>query len=339
MLPQDACRNVREDGLDVLKCVAAFMVVSIHYGPSFRGHEVCDVLARVAVPCFLLITGYYYPLLRERGRLGRHVAKLAWLTLWATLLYFGVGLTQAAVQGRVDEWFGSWLTLRQMGVWIVLNAMPLAAPLWYLYAVLYALVAVWWMDRAGGRRAMAWALPVLLAAGYVVSVTLRPVSYSRNFLFVCIPYILLGRALREGRCGWLRRPGLGGLAALCGVASLLEVADAVVGHRVFGIRLRDFYLTTPLAAVTLFLFFLRCPAPRGGVGGWLWRGAARVGRDYATSVFVLHCAVGMALQKLWAPHAELFRPWRTLLVFALTLLVAAAWVWARRRWQSRAGRG
>ncbi len=52
--------RVRYDGLDVLKCICAFLVVCIH--AAFLGDvgKIVEVIARIAVPIFFMITGFFY---------------------------------------------------------------------------------------------------------------------------------------------------------------------------------------------------------------------------------------------------------------------------------------
>lgn len=51
----------RNIGLDVLKCICAFFVITIHCKriPGFAG-EVLTALNRTAVPVFFMVTGYFY---------------------------------------------------------------------------------------------------------------------------------------------------------------------------------------------------------------------------------------------------------------------------------------
>lgn len=62
-------KNSRKDSFDVVKCFAAFFVVQLHTIPA----TVCpllNVIARLAVPLFFLITGYYYTSIVEKGKYG-----------------------------------------------------------------------------------------------------------------------------------------------------------------------------------------------------------------------------------------------------------------------------
>ena len=68
-------KNSRKDSFDVVKCFAAFFVVQLHTIPA----TVCpllNVIARLAVPLFFLITGYYYTSIVEKGKYGVQLKKI-----------------------------------------------------------------------------------------------------------------------------------------------------------------------------------------------------------------------------------------------------------------------
>ena len=64
----------RFSGIDVLKCVAAYMVVIIHFVNTAEGSDteiflsqVCNAQARAAIPVFFMITGFFYGSMIKRG--------------------------------------------------------------------------------------------------------------------------------------------------------------------------------------------------------------------------------------------------------------------------------
>ena len=50
----------RKIGLDVLKCIAAFLVVCIHASFYDKFGDYFTAISRMAVPIFFIITGYFY---------------------------------------------------------------------------------------------------------------------------------------------------------------------------------------------------------------------------------------------------------------------------------------
>ena len=71
----------RNEGIDILICVAAFFVVCLH--EWFLGEFGLYVhsVARFAVPVFLMITGYFYEGVVRRGREAAQIKCSAWKLL------------------------------------------------------------------------------------------------------------------------------------------------------------------------------------------------------------------------------------------------------------------
>lgn len=65
----------REIGLDILRGIAAFLVVCIHFPLEVRGGNYLDGLARVAVPLFFVFSGYFYQNTVKRNREAAQIKK------------------------------------------------------------------------------------------------------------------------------------------------------------------------------------------------------------------------------------------------------------------------
>ena len=65
----------REIGLDILRGMAAFLVVCIHFPLEVRGGNYLDGLARVAVPLFFAFSGYFYQNTVKRNREAAQIKK------------------------------------------------------------------------------------------------------------------------------------------------------------------------------------------------------------------------------------------------------------------------
>ena len=75
----------RNYGLDLLKAICAFMVVSIHSPfPGLLG-DIFIPLARIAVPIFFMITGYYYSHTKEHKKEKKQIIKLLKLCVSANI--------------------------------------------------------------------------------------------------------------------------------------------------------------------------------------------------------------------------------------------------------------
>ena len=70
--------NIRQSSFDVLKCIAAFLVVIIHYGPYCMSS-----ISRIMVPLFFMITGYYFITFSEISKFWKHFKKIAIMAIWS----------------------------------------------------------------------------------------------------------------------------------------------------------------------------------------------------------------------------------------------------------------
>lgn len=206
----------RLKGLDDFKWIAAALVVAIHTSPLESINETADflltrVLARPAVPFFLMVTGYFvlYGAYTEgnSAKIRRCLFKLLCLYLATTLLYLPVKLYQL---------LGEWTLLKNIAPMEILLQAGRAVffdgtyyHLWYLPAVILGLILVWGGLSILGRTGTflcAWLLYLIGLLGdsyYGVSAQIpllnflyegifKISSYTRNGLFFAPLFLLLG---------------------------------------------------------------------------------------------------------------------------------------------------
>jgi surface polysaccharide O-acyltransferase-like enzyme len=144
---------------------------------------------------------------------------------------------------------------------VLLNDNPWGFHLWYLGAYLYVLLICVLIDKYNKWHIAFMITPILLITDlimgkYSLLIMNRefPYIYVRNFLFVGLPYFLIGAyiKLKDFR---LR----GGLEIAWGGVIFLLFASVLENRLLVHLGLnaeRDHYLTTTLAAILLFLLFL-----------------------------------------------------------------------------------
>ena len=185
----------RNYSVDVLKFVCAVLVVILH--TNFKFHDAILPLTRCAVPCFLMISGF---LLYTEGkgigkeRLMRNIKHIFHIILWSTLLFVALKEGKAILCGKfflpsLSQWFN----------FIIFNDNIFGSHLWYLGAYLYVLVIMLLVNRFSLWKQLLWVSPLLLMGDLVLgkySLLLLhheyPYIYVRNFMFVGIPYFMLG---------------------------------------------------------------------------------------------------------------------------------------------------
>ena len=267
--------QAQRPALDRFRLAAAVLVVCIHTGPLSGLSPGWDfwltrVLARTAVPFFLMVTGHF---LAQSGwkNTERFLKKTAFTYLAAVALYLPLNLYNGGY-GPL-EWAKKLL------------ADGTLYHLWYFPAVLLGVVIVRPLSRLGAPAAFAiagglylvglggdsyWGLVSKLpgpAAFYEAAFTLS--SYTRNGLFFAPLFLLLGAAGHR----WSKRASLAGaalsLAAMTGEGFLLRSLEWQ--------RHDSMYLTLPLCMAFLFSLLL-------GLNG----GEDRRARRLSLWVYLLH---------------------------------------------------
>lgn len=248
-------------GIDVFRLVAALLVIAIHTSPlaSYSGTAdfvLTRVIARVAVPFFLMTSGFF---LISRyadgsGRLRSFLKKTGLIYLAATILYIPLNLYAGYFRG--DHLLPNILKD------IVFDGT--FYHLWYLPAAFLGAVVAWFLARRLGiGRALAVSLALyaigLLGDSYYGLTERVPVlksaydaifeltDYTRNGLFMAPVFFLLGGMLAERK----RLPLKIGVPGFI-VSFLLMCGEALTLRRLGLQRHDSMYVLLPLCMVFLF---------------------------------------------------------------------------------------
>ena len=262
--------------LDLFRLAAVLLVVMNHTSPLADVSAMADfwltrVLARVAVPFFLMTTGYFLSRNHWAG-VGRQLKKLCLLYGVCILLYLPVNLYAGSFTGPAD-------VLRKLLVDGTFYH------LWYFPATILGIVIARWLSRLGLRVALpVAALLYLIGLGgdsYYGLVSQIPLlrtlydgiftlcGYTRNGLFFAPLFLLLGAAGRR----WNQKLSLAGFFLSLAAMS----AEGLWLHRMDVQRHDSMYLALPLCIVCLFSLLL------GGN-----KGESRKVREFSTAMYVLH---------------------------------------------------
>lgn len=189
--------KTRNRNVDVLKAVCAFLVVCIHAGFSGKLGEYILLFARVAVPVFYMITGYYYRENRKR----KQIVRIIVLIVQANLLYCFLKIVLALfTRHGIVTYMESIVNLPNLWKLLVFNVSPFSGPLWYLNALLYVLLLYGLLiDKYEIEKFEIHIVGVLLIVGlvlgkysFLIKMTF-PSEVSRNAYFVGFPFFLIGR--------------------------------------------------------------------------------------------------------------------------------------------------
>ena len=294
IMAEDKMTSSRFDGFDILKCVCAFLVVCIHCPleiGKWGGYYIA--LARVAVPIFFMITGYFYTDVEKKNRRIPQLKKIIVLTIAANALYavWNSMLMMLSGENLIAFWCDM-LSPNSLIKFFALNDSPFASHLWYLSALIYVLIIVYILDVLQLRKILYFIFPFLLIGDLVFgkySLFLFghefPYILVRNFIFVGIPYFTIGMVIRK-----LRKKIISMRKIILIICNIVFIVSTFC-ERYMLIFLdcnatRDHYISTTLLAVTLFMLFLN--HFNDAYIGKLGKVVARIGRNYSSGIYIIH---------------------------------------------------
>lgn len=283
-------------GFDILKCFCALLIVCMHFPfPSTAG-QLVNVLTRIAVPVFFMITGYFYDSTVQRGREKKQIAKILKLTVAANLGYFVIYALGHLVKKDIGAYLVKVFSPKSLFEFFVLNESPFEGHLWYLGALLYVLVIAYLLNKAGKLKILMYLAPVLIIAElflgrYSVFVFGEPLNmlFSRNFLFTGLPFFGIGMMIKRAKVPQSPVPFF--IAAV--VFYLTSVFEKYL-PQIAGFKSdRENYLSTALLAISVFLIFETVYSNRtpSRFGSRL----AAVGLKYSAWIYIIHPLAGKAM--------------------------------------------
>ena len=261
--------------------------------PGIAG-ELVTAINRMAVPTFFMISGWFYESVVSRGKVKNQINKVLKMILWSSLFYFIFNGIIATLQGKLPDYFRSYLSLKIIIKFFAFTASPFQGHLWYLSALLYVLIFVGWCDDMIGRKKLYWLIPLFLLGDLVFgkySLLLFgkpfPTSLVRNWLFVGLPYFLLGDCMKNNQDKIrglmnLNKVWLYFLIIVFVATTLLEKNFLVSA----GLNAeRNHYISSTFLSITGFVIALTTNRKTGGSGR-----LAMVGKKYSTMIYIIHPA-------------------------------------------------
>lgn len=279
----------RNYGLDFLKFICAFMVICIHKNfPGWIGSAILPI-TRIAVPIFFMITGYFYSNTKKKCSEKKQIVKIIRLCVEANALFFIWNIFHSLIAGNsVTEYLYSLLNIKTWLKFVILNESPFSGHLWYLCAVLYVLVIIYYFEKRWDRKYLYPLIPLLLLTDlvfgkYSLLIWKRNFDYIyvRNFLFVGLPYFLLGDIIFRTKKKYNFKL-LISLSIFFAITTLLE--RVVLG--LYGLNAgRDHYISTTFLAICIFLLFLYYGNEKNNRCYMFF---SNIGCKMSTAIYIIH---------------------------------------------------
>ena len=187
--------------LNTVKFIAAMFVIFIHIQfPDNFGIAV-NSIARFAVPFFFMVSGYYcyYENIEvQYKKLINKIKKMFGFICIYNLLYFLLRIINNIFNhNNIIDFLSEMISSKSIFNFIIFNESPVWWHLWFLNALLYCYIIFMLFNKIKFDKRIYILIPVLLCFNFFLgeiytSIKIIPNYYYRNFLFIGLPYMLLG---------------------------------------------------------------------------------------------------------------------------------------------------
>lgn len=257
------------NSLYVLKAICACLIVFIHV-PTIPA---LTPLCRLAVPCFLMISGYF--IMNNKGeldinRIKKALFKISKITLNAIIFYLIVtGILNLCFFGHVQaEWldYRFWLRLLLYGDGILFNGYEVGV-LWYMVAYIETLLIILLLVRKESISYLTWLCPLGLAANLILGRYSFLIGgpfdsiFNTNVLTFGIPFVFLGMCLRNNKVqSFLGKFSTSKLLLFTIIAIAISAFEYIFQSKVLHLRhMGDLNIFTIPAAIGIMIIALRKP--------------------------------------------------------------------------------
>jgi len=293
---KDSIASKRRIGLDFIKYICSFMIVCIH--AEYFGKSYFEPVTRFAVPVFFMVTGYFYSSVVSHGRELAQIKKIIRLFIYTSILYFTWTILVLLADGlSLSDYFQSFKNPWLWFIFIFLNGSFLSEHLWYIHALLYVLIIIYFFDRRSCRKRLYKLIPFLLLGNVVLgnySIALFGQSFllvcSRNFLFFGLPFFLLGDYFRHSGTG----AGNRSLLMVLILSVITSELENILLLKSGALYVSDCFISTPFMACSLFLLIIK---NEGHLSRCFFTSVASIGKKTATTIYVIHPIVIYYLDK------------------------------------------
>lgn len=185
--------------LFVLKAIAAFCVVVIHYPLAFR-YELYPLIY-TAVPLFFVITGYF---LYKENRTAvissckKQLSKIVRITLIASLVYYIYKIIISYLSG--GGFVPPFYSIYDVIIWLVFG-FNFSGPLWYMTALCWSLLIIMILYKLGWQKLLYLTPLSFILYNIILAYPLRDISlpwyFETNFISSGLPWISVGIFIKK----------------------------------------------------------------------------------------------------------------------------------------------
>lgn len=271
---------MRNKLLDQNRFIASILVIILHAPfPGVIGSCI-ECICRISVPFFFMVAGYHSG---NYQMMPRKIKRTFILLMWSVGLYFCWNVIYAILQQNIVELMNSYFSIDVLFETFIFNSGLWLGHLWFVLALLYCYIICFEVRDKWSRHARLVLIIVLLVAHFILREILEKYNvpnssqYIRNFLFMGLPYFLLGEVIADGseKLEKISKNILLGMF-------LLGIGVSVIERLCCGSA--EMYCGTVLLALAYFLYSLNRSNPYSDI-------VSELGKSYASDVYIFHVLI------------------------------------------------
>lgn len=295
--------------IDILKIVLAFFVVFLHMNFLQDSHPTLSYvlvngLFRIAVPVFLVITGFYFFHIDTTKKLKK------WL--FRTFILYAI-------------WMVIYISYWKDNEQILLTAVFGYHHLWYLIGTFFSGIILYFL-RKQSSSVLISLMVILFAMGYAVQVlgnlhyfskaqdsVLNMYLLYRNFLFVCFPFLTVGFLINKHNVDGSKYQYLGLLAVL---SVFCVIGEGFFNYSNISSESTDVLFSLLFASPLVFLYCQKIYI----------KTTSKILASFSTAIYVVHPLIMKSTF-----YAELQSSYKILIFFAILIPVSFALVYLNKK--------
>ncbi len=310
--------KVRNQSLDLLKFISAFMIVCIHI--KFYGEmgKLITILARFAVPVFFMVSGYFSSD-NSIEKLRNKVIHIIKIYIGAFILHFCFRIIIILFSGephQVVSYIVSYSNIKHIITFFLFNLSMTSSHLWFLGGLVYCYLIECLVIKLKIKQNIILIIScILLIINLVLGVGLSPFGMRiplyliRNFLFTGYPLFAFGNYIMKNEETILK------------IVTAKHILIMIIVCLVESIVMlkyswdKDLYIGSILMAFALFVIALK-------MKNKTYNSRAIRLFNTNTTVYIIHVIVGEILNMTPLKHTELFIYLRPVFVFFVSVIIA-----------------
>ena len=312
----------RNYSLDLLKFIASFLIVCIHFKFSGEAGKVVTIISRFAVPLFFMVSGYF-SFGDDHEKIKDKIIHIAKIYLFAVVLYFCFNVLVMVFEGQYKEavWYVStYFRISYTFKTILFNESLTAMHLWFLNSLVYTYVIRYVVVKARIREGAIYVFAgALLVLNLVLGIGLSAFGlekpgfllqiYSlRNFIFLGFPFFTLGYFIKKKETAVLNL--MSGKFIVLFI--VLSIIDTVVVWKIDWMQ--ELYLGSVIMAFALFVLGLKLKDKQ-------YHSNLIELFKTTTGVYIIHVMVGDILDMTVLSNMQFYLYLKPVVIFALSVLI------------------